>query len=71
MEDGVFIAKVLVKAQCLSRTSKALYHYRIRSDSLMRKKRSHEEKCGYYSNAFERLSVFANAKINTDIQLAC
>lgn len=67
MEDGVFTAKIIVKARQVTRVAKALYHYRIRSDSLMRKSRSHSEKCGYYANAFERILIFANVPIDDEI----
>jgi len=58
MEDGVFMVKVLSKANIILRLEEGLYHYREVPTSLMHSKRKTEGvMLGYFANVLERLSL--------------
>ena len=61
MEDGVFTPKVLVNAARVCRIVEAPYHYRVRSDGLMRKRRTFQEYVGYYMNTVEQYFILFGA----------
>lgn len=70
MEDGVWTPKVLLNANRICRIVDAPYHYRVRSDGLMRKRRTFDEYVGYYLNTIEQyLILFDNVKRESDLRI--
>ena len=70
MEDGVWTPKVLLRAKKIRRIVAAPYHYRVRSDGLMRKRRTFREYVGYYMNIVEQYFVlFGGVERATDLRI--
>ena len=70
MEDGVWTPKVLLNAGRVCRIVDAPYHYRVRSDGLMRKRRTLKEYVGYYTNTVEQYFIlFDNVNRESDLRI--